>query len=134
MLIFSKNYILAYCLKLIFIAILFVSFPYFSFAADPLVPCGTSQGAPCEFKDLAELFSRVMNFLLFTVMVPLAVLSIAFVGFQYLTAVGNPSKLAKAHDVLWDVLFGIFIALAAWLIINTIFSVLTGNGLPSITG
>lgn len=110
--------------------------PYFALAVGGLVPCDetSNSGKGCQFSDLVTLFQKVMDFLLWTVMVPLATIAIAFVGVQYMTAVGNPTKLAKAHEVLWDVLLGIFIALAAWLIINTIFTVLTGSGLPSITG
>lgn len=111
-----------------------VFLPSLSHGAEGLVPCGTTGGQPCGFSDLVVLFQRVMNFLLWRVMVPLATLSIAFVGVQFITATGNPGKLDKAKTILWDVLFGIFIALAAWLIINTIFTVLTGSGLPSVTG
>ncbi len=75
-----------------------------------------------------------MHFLLVDILIPLATLAIAFVGIQYITAVGNPGKLEKAHGVLIDVLWGIFIAIAAYAIIQTIFTVLTGGGIPPITG
>lgn len=120
-----------------FVLIFFVLFLPCLVLAAPLVPCGTSEvgSQPCTFGNLADLFNRVMDFLLRVVLIPLAVMAIVFVGIQYVTAAGNPAKLSKAHEVLWDVLLGILIALAAWAIINTIFNVLTNfGGLPSITG
>jgi hypothetical protein len=107
--------------------------PQLSFAA--LVPCGGSgEGAkPCEFKDLVTLFDNVINFLLVDVLAPLGALALAFVGISFLTAQGNPSAANKAKETLWDVLYGILIALAAYAIIETIFSVLTNwDKIPSI--
>ena len=117
-----------------FLLLTTVIMPYSVFAA-PLIPCGTKTTAPCTFADLVKLFNNVMNFLLVTVLIPAATLAIVFVGIQYLTAMGNPGKLAKAHDTLKDVLIGIFIAIAAYAIIETIFIVLSKfGGIPSITG
>lgn len=118
-----------------FLLFLFLASPYFGFAAEPLIPCGGTGQESCEFSDFAKLFNNVMNFLLVVVMVPVATLSIVFVGIQYMTAFGNPGKLSKAHETLMDVLWGIFIAIAAYAIIRTIFIILTNyGGLPSITG
>ncbi len=89
----------------------------------------------CQFSDLVILLNNIINFLLFSVMIPAATLSIAVIGFQYLAAAGNPGKLAKVHELFKDVLWGIFLALAAYSIIELIFSVLTKAGtIPSITG
>lgn len=133
--------------KFFYIIFLFVLisgvFPQDAFSLEVpagLVPCGTDidtqTGAvrnPCAFGDLAGLFQNVMQFLLIKVMVPLATLAIVFVGIQYLTAAGNPSKLTKAHDTLWDVLYGIIIAIAAYAIVETIFIILTNyQKLPGI--
>ncbi|MDO8492929.1 MAG: hypothetical protein Q7S19_00035 [bacterium] len=127
-------------MKKIFLAIsllLFVTAPYLTFAAGGLIPCDENSNGRkgCQFKDFVPLFKGVMDFLLVGVLIPAATIAIAVVGIQYLTAVGNPGKLAKAHEVLIDVLWGIFIAIAAWAIVDTIFSVLTKAGtLPPITG
>ncbi len=98
-----------------------------SYAEDIPTPTGglvptSCQAGSCGLSDLNELFQKVMNFLLVDVMTPLAALAIAFAGFQYFTAVGNPSKLARVHEMFIDILWGIFLAIAAWLIIETIFS------------
>ena len=140
----TKTYQNMFIFFLVFFVLLLGLFPYLILAEDHqsssgssgLVPCGhkADRSDACKFSDLETLFSKVMNFLLFTVLVPLATLSIAFVGIQYVTAAGNPSKLAKAHELLQDILLGILIALAAYAIIQTIFIVLTGGGLPSLNG
>ena len=107
--------------------------PCFVFAAI-VPPCGTIN-TPCQLKDLETLFQNIMNFLLKTVMAPLAIMALAFAGFKYMTARGNPSEIAKVHDILGSVLLGIIIALAAYAVIETIFVVLTRAGkITSITG
>ncbi|MBI3631953.1 MAG: hypothetical protein HY225_00695 [Candidatus Vogelbacteria bacterium] len=104
--------------------------PLFTFASLvpnctlPGDPTDLTTGGPCRFQDLITLYQNVMGFLL-SILIPIAILAIAFIGIQYLTALGNPSKLEKVHETAKDVLWGILIALAAYAIINTIFKVLT---------
>jgi hypothetical protein len=82
-----------------------------------LVPCNGI--GDCDFNHLIELFRRVISFL---IMIAIALSSIAFAyaGFLYLTSAGNEGKVSQAHGIFGDVLWGIIIALAAWLIVNAI--------------
>ncbi len=102
----------------------------FTYAA-PIVPsCNT--GAidlttgqyknACDFTYFMTLINSIINFLLFTIATPLVALIIAYVGFLFLTASGNPSKSEQAKHILSNVVIGYVVALAAWLIINTILS------------
>lgn len=97
-----------------------------------LVPCGTElvtpgQGADyksvaegCKFEQFIILAKNIMNFLLFTIAVPIAAISFAWAGWLYLSASGNESKVQEAHRIFGYVVWGLCIALAAWLIVNAI--------------
>lgn len=102
-------------------------------AADGLVPCGTqlvdpaAKGADyisvaegCQFEHFIALAKNVMNFLLFTIAVPIAAISFAWAGWLYLSAAGNESKVQEAHRIFGYVVLGLCVALAAWLIVNAI--------------
>jgi hypothetical protein len=102
-------------------------------AADGLVPCGTqlidpaAKGADyisvaegCQFEHFIALAKNVMNFLLFTIAVPIAAISFAWAGWLYLSAAGNESKVGEAHRIFGYVVLGLCVALAAWLIVNAI--------------
>jgi len=48
-------------------------------------------------------------------------------GIQYIASAGNESILKDAKDRIWNALIGLFLALAAWLILNTINPALVSN-------
>lgn len=50
----------------------------------------------------------------------LAMAMIVLAGFQWVTAYGNPSKIEDARDRIFNAIIGLILALAAWLILNTI--------------
>jgi hypothetical protein len=74
----------------------------------------------CQFEHFITLAKNVMNFLLFTIAVPIAAISFAWAGWLYLSAAGNESKVGEAHRIFGYVVLGLCIALAAWLIVNAI--------------
>ncbi len=82
----------------------------------------------CGFNELMELINKVINFLLFKIAMPLAALIFAYAGFLLITAGGDPSKVTKAKAIIRNLLIGFVIALAAWLIVNTILSTLGFQG------
>lgn len=94
-----------------------------------LVPCngvksGTdTRGTPdkeCTFTELIALFNLIINFLLFKLAAPLAVLAFVYAGFLYITAAGDTGKIAKAHDIFKNVLIGLILAFGAFLIVTAI--------------
>jgi len=91
------------------------------------IKCDPGAGQDCTFQHIYQLIKTVIDFLLFTIMTPLAIIALVFAGIKYVTAQGNPGELQKAHQIFYYVVIGMLIALAAWLIINTIISELTGN-------
>lgn len=52
--------------------------------------------------------------------VAIGVISIVFAGFLYMTDRGSSDNVSKAKTLIFSALLGIVLALAAWLILNTI--------------
>lgn len=91
-----------------------------------LVPACPITG--CGFPELILLISNIITFLLFTIATPLAALIFAYAGIMLLTSGGDTGKLKTAKKIIGNLLIGYVIALAAWLIINTILSKLGFHG------
>jgi len=94
--------------------------------ASLLVPACPTGG--CGFDQLMTLINKVIKFLLVDIATPLAAIVFAYAGFLLITAGGDPGQVTKAKSIIKNLLIGFVIALAAWLIINTI---LTGLGATS---
>jgi len=75
---------------------------------------------PCNFDFFMKLLNSIIKFLLFTIATPLVALIVMYTGYLYLTAGGSAGQTEKAKHILFNVVVGYIIALAAWLIINTI--------------
>jgi amino acid transporter len=91
-----------------------------------IVPCTGAEGDECGFYELVELGERIITWLLFIAVFIAAVL-FAVAGFLYATSAGDEGKVKKAHTIFRRVLMGFIIALAAWLIVFTITSILLND-------
>jgi hypothetical protein len=85
---------------------------------------------PCNFTFFIKLINRIIKFLLFVIATPLIALIIMYTAYLYLTAGGKTGQVEKVRHILFNAVVGYVIALAAWLIINTIISSLNID--PSI--
>lgn len=85
-----------------------------------IIPCDTD----CTWDHLYVLVRNAINFMLFYLALPLAVISIAVAGWMFLISGFDESKRTAAKDILWNVVKGLAIALAAWLIVHFIVDVL----------
>ncbi len=84
---------------------------------DQLVPtCGTDGCQACHAVALAQ---NVINFLV-GIAAFIAVLIFSYAGFLMITAAGNVSQVERAKSFFWNVLIGMLIVLAGWLIIDTV--------------
>lgn len=79
---------------------------------------------PCDFNFFFELINNIIKFLLFVIATPLIALIIMYTGYLYITAGGSEGKVEKVKHILWNAVIGYVIALSAWLIVNTIISVI----------
>lgn len=109
----------------IILTLIIFIFPRLSIAVDTgLIPCTEN----CGFNDFMQLINNFVDFILFKLTVPIAAICFAYAGFLMITSGGEVSKKTKAKNILVNVVLGFIFALAAWLIINTILSVLGYDG------
>ncbi len=113
---------LIYCLIIFTILMVPIGITY---AADPIIPCGNTGGTACTFADLFKLVANIIDFLLFSLAVPLAAIALAWAGTLMVMYGNNEGERKKAKSIIWTAVIGLALALAAWLIVNTIFTTLT---------
>ena len=76
----------------------------------------------CGWNELFQMVKNVINFALFYLVLPVSAILFTYAGFIYIFNASNPGKRAKATGIFKNVLYGLLIALAAWLIVATILS------------
>jgi hypothetical protein len=106
-----------------FIFLLFVFSPLVARAQGGLVPCGW-EGNPCQLCHLFELFANIVEFLLVTIVPPVAALFFVYGGITYYTAMGEPTKITKAQNILKSVIIGIVIVYGAHFLVTMILGAL----------
>lgn len=93
----------------------------------PLVPCdgvagkdSTGKTIPeCQACHVVQLGQNIINFLV-AIAAVIAVVIFSYAGFLMLTAAGDTGKISSARGMFWNVLIGLVIVLAGWLIIDTV--------------
>ena len=80
----------------------------------------------CTVCDSLIVVSNIVTLLL-QIAIPLSVIMIIWGGFLLMTAGGSEEKVRKGKDAMLNAVIGLAIALAAWAIINTVLSALTGT-------
>ncbi|MBY0376448.1 hypothetical protein K2P96_00535 [Patescibacteria group bacterium] len=94
-----------------------------------LVPCNTSKNpGTCDIKSFMTLINTVIQFILFKMVVPIAAIMFAYAGFLMVTSGGSVETWSKAKSIFGNVALGLIIAIAAYLIIRTILSILGFTG------
>jgi len=88
----------------------------------------TGLGTACDFNALMGLVNKIIDFLLFIIATPLAALAIAYAGWLMISSGGSSEKVTKAKNIMFNLVIGYIIALAAWLIVHTILIQLGFNG------
>lgn len=95
--------------------------------AAPIVPCGTA-GNLCKLCHLWLLASNVINFIAFTLAIPIAILSFVAAGVLFLISGGNENRVALAKSIFTNTIIGIVIIFLAWLIVDTLIKSIAGSG------
>lgn len=98
-----------------------------------LVKCGKAdengQIKECGFSDLVILFNDVVEFIFIKLVVPIAAIMFFYAGFLMITAGEEAAgSRTKAKNIFKNAVLGLVIAAAAWLIINTLLSILGYDG------
>lgn len=89
-----------------------------------LVTCTSN----CGFNDLMTLVNTVVRFILFDMVLPISAIMCAYAGVLLVTSGGSTENRGKAKKIFTNAIIGLIIALAAWLIINSILSILGFTG------
>jgi len=85
-----------------------------------LVPCGYGDKPACDFEALIKMVNIIIDFAIFWLALPIAAIVFAYVGFLLLFHGSEEGKRSQAKHIAWNVVFGLVIALAAWLIVKSI--------------
>ncbi len=86
-------------------------------------PYSADNYGPCE---LVALVNNVVSFLIGIASV-LAVITFVYAGYIMVLSQGNPSQIGKAKELFVNVLIGYVILLTAFLVVNTILSMMVGS-------
>lgn len=97
-----------------------------------LVPVQCADPQMCGSCEFVSLINNVIQFIV-QIASLLAVIVFIYAGFLMVTSQGNPSQLTKAKGLFANVVIGLVILLAAFLIVNTILSGLAGTGSPILS-
>jgi len=111
-----------------------------------LVPCGAAEddpntrdideSQPCQLCHFFVMFERIIRFLLFDIVPPLAILMIVIGGVMFMFAhfgggeilpggvKGGPTLLGQAKRLMSSVIISLIIIYGAWVIINTFFQII----------
>lgn len=95
-----------------------------------LVPC--YKGEACNYGALIILVDNLNKFIFEGMVIPIAAIMMAYAGFLLVTAGGEAAGArTKAKTIFWNAVFGLIIAMTAWLIVKLILTTLnyTGPGL-----
>lgn len=89
-------------------------------AAGGLIPCDGTSAKPCDYNAFILLIGKVFQFLTIDIAVPLATAAIVYGGIIMITAGTNETKRSQAKSIIGFAVWGLVLALAAYLIIKTI--------------
>ncbi len=92
--------------------------------ASGLIPC---DGDDCSLNSVMQLINTLMNFFFKTLLLPLFVFMVLYLGYSYITAQGKPGMHAKLGSMAKHMVGGLVLMLCAWLIVKTILVILGYN-------
>lgn len=78
----------------------------------------------CTFSDVLKTINKFITFLITTLFVPTIILLFMLAGFKYLTAQGNPSKVANLKKMIINIVVGMLLVLCSWLIVKVLLTIL----------
>lgn len=102
------------------------------FPNDTLIPCGHEVNGvitnPCSFNDALVMINAIIKFILFKLAVPVAAVMFFYAGVKMVTSGGSPESRGMAKNIFTNTAIGLFIAAGAFIIINTILTILGYDG------
>ncbi|KKQ81523.1 MAG: hypothetical protein UT05_C0014G0007 [Parcubacteria group bacterium GW2011_GWF2_38_76] len=89
-----------------------------------ILNCG---GNPCKLSDVLKIIEALNSYLAWFLIPSVAVIAFIYAGLKMVMGVGNPGEIGKAKNIMYDTVYGIIIAFAAYFIIDMIVSGLAGG-------
>lgn len=77
----------------------------------------------CGFDDIIKLINSVIDFIIFYMAIPIAAIMFAYAGVLLVTSGGEPGARTKAKGIFFNTVIGLVIAVAAYIIVKTILSI-----------
>lgn len=90
------------------------------------VTCNQSGADPCNFCDAANVGINIINYM-FELVFSLAILSIIAGAIIFMTGGASEEKLSMGKKMMTNAVTGLAIALASWIIVNTLIHVLAAE-------
>tara|TARA_B100000745_G_scaffold74148_2_gene44704 strand:+ start:2067 stop:2999 length:933 start_codon:yes stop_codon:yes gene_type:complete len=115
-------------LILTFFLMIMVMLPNVSLAQQ-IVPEACDDPATCGTCEFVDLINNLIQFILWFATIA-ATIMILYGGFRLVTSQGSVEALKKAKSIITNVVIGYVLALAAFLIINTLLSIILPNTSP----
>ncbi len=78
----------------------------------------------CTFSDVLKTINNLITFLITKLFIPILVLLFMFAGVKYITAQGNPAKVANIKKMVLNIIIGLLLVLCSWLIVKVILRIL----------
>jgi hypothetical protein len=98
-----------------------------------VVPCGRdcndpttdwNECKPCKLCHFFIMFDRIVDFVLFTLVPPIAVLMFVIGGVMFFLTGGSPESVNRAKSILTATIIGLLIVYGAWLLLNAFFTII----------
>jgi hypothetical protein len=104
-----------------FVVVLFFTLTSRVFAAG-LVPCGGPGEMACDFCFLFSMVKKIIDFILLTIIPPVAALIIILSGINLMANRNSPEAVNKTKKVLFSTFMGLAIIFSGWVVVNTALS------------
>ena len=95
-------------------------------AARKAHPPTVTTNRQCGFDDFIQLFINLSTYGL-SILAVLGVAVVVWGGFGFLLAMGNQEKIKESKQTIWGGFLGTFIVLIAFIMVNWVVAMLTGN-------
>jgi len=89
-----------------------------------LVGCDTN----CTFDNLITMVNTVINFIVFNIVPPIAVVTVVIAAINLMTSAGDPGKLEQAKKTIIWIILGLVVIYGAWAIVKGFITALGGGG------
>ncbi|MDB5255264.1 MAG: hypothetical protein JWL92_640 [Candidatus Nomurabacteria bacterium] len=82
-----------------------------------LIPC---DGPDCNLNSVMQLANNLLSFFFKTLLLPLFVIMVIYLGYSYIAAQGKPGQHAKLGSMAKKMVLGLLLMLCAWVIVRTL--------------